>query len=135
MKLSYNSDRKVLEIEDDLKTHQLLMKFLFAITLINSCINLYGSNWSALGVFKIIWLFVGAVSLIVLYFLFFKESVQKEIPIDAIDYLKEKTVFGRTRFTLKLKNGKYRKLASPRTEEDLNYLRNIFKKAGITIVR
>ncbi len=58
-------------------------------------------------------------------------STAENIPVEQISRLEEKTVFGKKRFALELKNGKKRNLGNFKTQSDLIKARELFKIIGI----
>ena len=110
MKITYNEKEKTLEINDDLKNHYFLMKFLITLNLINAVLRLINLKETGFGFQEIVWLIIGIISLIVLYFFLFKRSTSDKIELNRIQRLKEKAVFGRKRYSLILINGKKRNL-------------------------
>ena len=108
MKIKYIKEDKTLEIKDNLKMYLMLLNLLMIINIVNAVLTFY--NNSLAGV-KTGWFIMslGLVSLLVLFFSFSRSTLEK-VHLDEIDYVIEKRVFGRKRFSLKLKNGKIRNL-------------------------
>ncbi|MFT7033265.1 MAG: hypothetical protein ACJA2S_001771 [Cyclobacteriaceae bacterium] len=129
--MKYNDVDKSLEIKDDLKTHYLLLKFMIIITLMNSAINLYDVNKTGVGIIEAITIVLGISSLILFYLLIFKRSTLEKIPIDKIKRLKEKSYFGKKRFSLELSDGRKRHLITMKTQADVDQLRKLFTEVGI----
>ncbi len=114
MKIKYDDESNSLVIKDNLKMHLMLINLLMIINIINAVLTFY--NNSLAGV-KTGWFIItlGVVSLIILFFSFSKSTLEI-VPLDGIDYFIEKSVLGRKRFSLKLKNGKIRNLYLRKTD-------------------
>jgi hypothetical protein len=63
--------------------------------------------------------------------LIFKRSTLEKIPIDKIKRLKEKSYFGKKRFSLELSDGRKRHLITMKTQADVDQLRKLFTEVGI----
>ena len=134
MKITYNGKEKTIAINDGLKTQYFLFKLMLVINLLNSIIysiSVLKNNqpkWLFL-----FWIILGIISLILLYKMQKKVSSEK-IPISEISSLTEKEVFGRKRFRLKLKNGKYRELLWLKNKSDITQTKELFRDLGVNIV-
>ena len=133
MKISYNESDRSIEIRDGLKTHVLLIKVLMFLNLANSLLNLVDLSASNFGFIKLIWIFLGIVSVIVLYKFIFKKSTLENIPIDQIKGLSERIFLGRKKYFLELQNGKMRDLLEIKTDVELRELKKILNKIGIKL--
>ncbi|HQA74494.1 hypothetical protein [Flavobacterium sp.] len=131
MKIIYNEKDKTIEINDGLKSHFLLIKILMLLILINSVINLIGIVKTGLGFMEIIWLFLGTISVVVLYSLYFKESSLEKIPITKIKRLMGKTSPTKKQYYFELVDGKKRVLKELKTDKDSKELRKLLTKLGI----
>ena len=131
MKITYNENEKSIDINDGLKNHYLLVKTLLIITLINAILNLYDISKSTIGIMELIWILLGAISIKMLYSLFFKESSSEKIEVTKIQRFVEKTKLGKKQYYFELVNGKKRFLKSIKTECDLKNFKIILNKAGI----
>ncbi|MFV8226130.1 hypothetical protein [Christiangramia aquimixticola] len=131
MKIKYNEAEKIIEIQDKLNGHYFILKFLMILNLTTALYILHDIHKTGLGVIKMIWVFVGTVSLIVLYFLIFKKSTPNKIPIEKIDHLKQRTIFVRKIISLELNNGKSRDLNEIKTKTQIKELKEMFSEIGI----
>ncbi len=80
---------------------------------------------------KIIWLVIGVVSIVILYYSIFKKSTKEKIPADQIKGLDKRVFLGRKKYFIELKNGKTRDLVEVKLEEDRKQLSEMFRKNGI----
>lgn len=133
MKINYNEKEKSIEIKDDLKSNFLLMKFLIVLNLLNAILRLINLGETGFGSMEILWLIIGLGSLILLYFFLFKKSTSGKIKLDRIKKLREKSIFGRKRYSLELVNGKQRDLHNFKDEYEIAKLKGILKDLGIKI--
>ena len=108
-----------------------MLKLLLLLNLANALIRLIGQERVDYGVIEYFWIAIGIVSLLVLYYFFFKLSTAEKIPVDEIKSLKEKSVWGSRRFSFELTNGKHRHLGSFKNEMELAKLRELVETAGI----
>ncbi|MEC7784310.1 MAG: hypothetical protein VYB38_12920 [Bacteroidota bacterium] len=131
MTINYNQTDKSIEITDGIKTYSVLMKLSMSLTLLNAILNLYDVYKTGLGFIEIAWIILGIASILILFRLFYKKSTLEKIPVDKIERLKEKSVFGRRRFTIQLKNGKNRDLNEIKTQSEFNKLKKMFSAIGI----
>jgi hypothetical protein len=101
------------------------------LNLANAVIRIYGKQTTEYGFIEYIWVGLGIISLVVLFMFLFKMSTAENIPVQQISRLEEKTVFGKKRFALELKNGKKRNLGNFKTQSELIKARELFIKIGI----
>ena len=132
MKLKYNDSENTIEIKDGLKNQYLILKILMILNLANALIRLIGRNKSENGLIEYFWIAIGTISIIALFFFLFKNSTAEKIKVGQIKRLNEKSVFGRKRFSLELKNGKKRILGNFKNEFELVKMRDILTKVGIS---
>ena len=116
MTINYNQTDKSIEITDGIKTYSVLMKLSMSLTLLNAILNLYDVYKTGLGFTEIVWIILGIASILILFRLVYKKSRSEKIPVDKIERIKEKSVFGRRRFTIQLKDGKSRELNEIKTQ-------------------
>ncbi|SHH06756.1 hypothetical protein SAMN05444372_1142 [Flavobacterium micromati] len=133
MNITYNESDRSIEIRDGLKSYVFLIKFLMFLNLGNSILNLYDLSTVNFGFVKVIWMFLGAVSMIVLYKFIVKKSTLENIPIDQIKGLNERIFLGRKKYFLELSNGKTRDLIEVKTDADFKKLKKLLSKAGIQL--
>ena len=133
MKISYNESDRAIEIRDGLKTHVLLIKVLMFLNLANSVLNLLDLSAANFGFIKLIWIFLGMISVIVLYRFTFKKSTMEKIPLDQIKGLSERIFLGRKKYFFELQNGKSRDLLEIKTDAEFKELKKMFTKIGIKL--
>ena len=80
-----------------------------------------------------IWIIIGIFSIVMLIYQLLKKSASEKLNLSDISSLTEKQVFGRKRFSLKLKNGKLRDLMEMKNESDIKETKELFKNIGIEI--
>jgi len=131
MKIEFNESENTIEIKDGLKNQYLILKILMILNLANAIIRTFGKRTTEYGFIEYFWIGLGIISLIVLFMFVFKMSTAQKISIGEITRLEEKTVFGKNRFSLKLKNGKKRNLGNFKDQNELAKARELFSKIGI----
>ena len=131
MDINYNQKDKTIDIKDGLKSQYFMIKALMILNLVNAILNVSYISEDGIGLMQIIWLILGIVSIVVLYFYFFKKSSQEKIEIKTIDRLTEKMVFGSKRLSIKLTNGKSRDLAYLKNSEEIIKVKKMLSKIGI----
>ena len=134
MKIIYNEIEKSIEIKDGLKTHYFALKILLLLNLLNAILNIYDINTTGIGFLEITWMILGVISLILLYIIIIKNTALEKIPIEAIEKLKEKSIFGRKRISFLLKNGKRRNLVEVKATSELLNLKKMCNEIGIKTV-
>ena len=134
MKIQFDEKEKSIEIKDGLKTQHLLIKMMLFITLINSILfPVFILDKKQLEWLGFIWILLGLASMIMLIYQVMSKSTSEKLNLSEISSLTEKQVFGRTRFSLKLKNGKLRDLMEMKNESDIIETKELFKNIGIKI--
>lgn len=133
MHITYNESEKTIEIKDGLKSYVFLIKFLMFLNLGNSVLNLYDLSTVNFGFAKVIWIFLGAISIIVLYKFFYKKTTSEKIQNDKIKGIKQRIFLGRKKYFLELSNGKTRDLIEVKTDVDFSKLKKILSKAGVQV--
>ena len=132
MKIKFNEKEKSIEIKDGLKIQYLMIKIMLIITLINSILfPVFVLDKKQLEWMGFIWIILGLASLIMLIYQIMKKSTSEKLNLSEISSLTEKQVFGRKRFSLKLKNGKLRDLMEMKNESDIKETKELFKNIGI----
>jgi glucan phosphoethanolaminetransferase (alkaline phosphatase superfamily) len=132
MNIKFNALEKSIEIKDGLKTQYLMIKIILLITLLNSILFTVfvlakkESEW-----LRFIWVILGLACLIVLFYLIMKKSTSEKLKLSEINSLNEKQIFGRKRFSLKLKNGKWRDLIEMKNESNIKETKELFQNIGI----
>lgn len=134
MKIQFDEKEKSIEIKDGLKTQYLLIKMMLFITFINSILfPVFILDKRQLEWLGFIWILLGLGSMIMLIYQVMTKSTSEKLNLSEISSLTEKQVFGRTRFSLKLKNGKLRDLMEMKNESDIIETKELFKNIGIKI--
>jgi len=132
MKINFNEKEKSIEIKDGLKTQYLMIKIMLIFTLINSILfPVFVLDKKQLEWMGFIWIILGLASMIMLTYQIMKKSTSEKLNLSEISSLTEKQVFGRKRFSLKLKNGKLRDLMEMKNESDIIETKELFKNIGI----
>ena len=132
MKINFNEKEKSIEIKDGLKTQYLMIKIMLIFTLINSILfPVFVLDKKQLEWMGFIWIILGLASMIMLIYQIMKKSTSEKLNLSEISSLTEKQVFGRKRFSLKLKNGKLRDLMEMKNESDIIETKELFKNIGI----
>ena len=132
MKIKFNENEKSIEIKDGLKMQYLLMKISLIFTLINSILfPVFVLDKKQMEWMGFIWIILGIFSIVMLIYQLLKKSASEKLNLSDISSLTEKQVFGRKRFSLKLKNGKLRDLMEMKNESDIKETKELFKNIGI----
>ncbi|OAZ03915.1 hypothetical protein [Flavobacterium succinicans] len=131
MKLHYNTQDETLVIQDGLKNHHFLLKLLMILNLLNAVLNVSTFSISNVGFMQLVWLFLGLVSVVVLYNLTVENTTLEKIPVSAIKGLKEYSFFGKKRLAIVLNNGKKRDLVEVKTPQEFKEARKIMKQVGL----
>ena len=131
MKIIFDELENSIEIKDGLKNQYLILKILMLLNLANATIRIFGKETDEYGFIEYIWIGLGVISLAVLVMFLFKVSTAEKISIGEISRLEEKTIFGKKRFALVLKNGKKRNLGNFKDKFELAQASELFTKAGI----
>ena len=130
MKLSYDKSENAIKIADDIKHYYVVYKILIVLNLSNAILQLAKPH-KEFGIQEIFWLVLGVLSLILFYVYFFKKSTAETLKIDNIKSFEKNSIFGKGKYRLKLKTGKYRELPNLKEEKQLVFLRGLlldFKK-------
>jgi hypothetical protein len=132
MKIKFNEKEKSIEIKDKLKSHYLLIKMTLIFTIVNSILfPVFVLEKIQLEWMGFIWIVIGLTSMLILIYQILKKSTSKKLNLSQISSLTEKQVFGRKRFSLKLKNGKLRDLMEMKNQSDIMETKELFKNIGI----
>ena len=132
MKLKFNEKEKSIEIKDGLKTQYIFINMMLIITLINSILHpVFVLNKKQLAWMGFIWIILGLASMTMLIYQIMKKSTSEKLRLSEISSLTERQVFGRKRFSLKLKSGKLRDLMGMKNESDIKEIKEFFKNIGI----
>ena len=131
MKLHYNTQEQTLVIQDGLKNHHFLLKLLMILNLLNAVLNVSTFSISNVGFMQLVWIFLGLVSIVVLYNLTVKNTTLEKIPVNTIKGIKEYSFFGKKRLAIVLNNGKKRDLVEVKTPQEFKEARKIMKQIGV----
>jgi hypothetical protein len=129
--ISYNDTDRTINIKDNLKSHNFVIKFLLVLNLLNASLRIADVKNSNINYEMVIWFILGIVSLILLYSFVVKRTAVNKIPINNITSLKEGTFFGTQRISMILANGKDRNLPEIKSKEEFAELREILFSHGI----
>lgn len=131
MQITYNKIEKTIEIKDGLKIQYMLLKSLGVVTIVNAILNLLDIKETGIGFVQILWLSLGSLSLVFLCYLIFKKSSLDSIPVYKIKKFIEKSARGKKGISLELTNGKFRDLATAKTQQEFNELKKLLRNIGI----
>ena len=130
MKIEYNEPAGTLEIKDDLKTQYFALYFIMVLNILNAVLRLFTLNQTGLGFQQLLWFIVDTVSLISLYLFLFKKSTSEKIKVEEIKRLRQKSAFGRDRYSLELVNGKRRDLMNFKSPNEMAELKKLLADLG-----
>lgn len=132
MKIKFNENEKTIEIKDGLKFQYFTFKTMLIITIINSFIfPVFVLEKAQLEWIGFIWIFLGITSVGIFIYHILKKTASEKLHLSDINSLTEKQIFGRKRFSLKLKNGKLRDLMDMKKESEIIEMKKLFKNIGI----
>ncbi len=132
MKIEINESERFIKIKDLAKFNYYMLMGILVLVVTNAILNLRNTDENNFDWFAITYLIMGAICFLLLLYNTFKKTAANKINFNKIESLKEKTVFGRKRFSLKLKNGKLRDLYELKSEVEINALKETFNKVGIS---
>ena len=130
MNITYNATDRVFEFKDKLALRYRLIYITMIALLISSGIDLYRALPTGIGWSDVLDLFV-VVSACLVLTMPFKKTGQENVPVEAIEGLQVKTVLGRKRYALRLKNGKVRDVLDVDSQVEENRPRRLLVKAGV----
>ena len=134
MKIKFNETEKTIEIKDGLKKQYLLINISLIFTLVNSVLfPLFVLDTKQMEWMGFVWIILGIFSIVLFTYQILKKTASEKLNISEISSLNEKQVFGRKRFSLKLKNGKFRDLMEMKNESDIIKTKEMFENIGIKI--
>ncbi len=125
MKITYNKINQSIEIKDGIKNRYLLYKFLIIITLLNAVLNLFNGIKHKFGTINFLWVILGIIFTYLFYIYFIKKITSESIPLEQIEALKEKSIFGIKTYYIQLKNRKQRDLIDMKTQVEFDELKNM----------
>ncbi len=136
MKIEIDETGKFIKIKDIVRFQYFIQYLLLGMIIANAIIWFIKLNQNYPGWLEIIWIIMGVVGIILLLYLLFKKSAAEKIDIDKIDSLKEKTVFGRKRFYIKLKNGKQRNLYELNSKSQITELKkHLIRSELVSVIK
>ncbi|OQD41739.1 hypothetical protein [Croceivirga radicis] len=131
MAVVYNPETNAIEIEDKERTQYFLIIGLMLINLFNATVNLYNTK-DRLGALSFIWVSLLLISTGVLLFYLFKKTTINSIPLDRIKRLRQRSLLGKTWYSLELKNGKCRDLQELHSKAELFQVRKMLLGLGVS---
>ncbi len=132
MNIKYNESENTIEIKDGLKTQYWMINIMAILNIINSILfPVFVLEKKQMEWFGFIWVIIGIASVIGLIYQIWKKTASEKLNLSEINSLTEKQIFGRKRFSLKLKNGKLRELMEMKNESDIKKAKELFENIGI----
>ena len=131
MNINYDTAAGTIEIKDGMRTTYNVLKILMVLNIFNASISYYNAPANGKGFLEILWISVGLLSIAVLFYLIFRKSTARALPVSRIIRLKEKRLFGKRHFAFVLKGGKTRDLGKLKEQADIDALLVILAQAGI----
>ncbi len=132
MNIKYNESENTIEIKDSLKTQYWMINIMAILNIINSILfPVFVLEKKQMEWFGFIWVIIGIASAIGLIYQIWKKTASEKLNLSEINSLTEKQIFGRKRFSLKLKNGKLRDLMEMKSKSDIKKTKELFKNIGI----
>lgn len=107
---TFDATNSTFKIDDNLKWNYFLIRTAGGLTVVNSILFPLGSEEHLLSFSNLAWFIVGTASLLLLLYSLLKKSTTSEIAASEIAALLQRNFFGKTRYSLLLKNGKKRDL-------------------------
>ncbi len=134
MKIKFNETENTIEIKDGLKNQYLFINLSLIFTLVNSVLfPIFVLDEKQMQWMGFIWIILGIFSIVLFIYQILKKTASEKLNLSEISSLIEKQVFGRKRFSLKLKNGKLRDLMEMKNESDILKTKELFENIGIQI--
>jgi hypothetical protein len=122
-----------LLIHDRIKAHFLAVKFIFLLVVANAVFRVMKMG-SSPDLADMIQIATGVISLVFLFYTITKNT-DHQIPLDQVDRIQNKKLWGIDRYRLVLKNGKRRPLLYPhKISSELQKLKDQLKEKGIALV-
>jgi hypothetical protein len=109
-KVNYNQEKNQVEITDKWIQSPWTLYMLMILNIINSGLRLVPIPETGIGFIEMVWIFVGAASIVVLVLMIKNRSTQNTIPLEDIEDVSQKTTWGNSAYYFQLKNGKKRYL-------------------------
>ena len=128
MNIKVNKIEKTITITDDLKNQHLVLIFIIVLNLFSSVIQLLDRSKTDIVGKDIIFIVIGAVSIIFLYIFLFKKTTLNNIPINTIKRLSDKKMFWKKQYGIRLKNGRFRNLKEIKTQKEFDELKELVER-------
>ncbi|MGI9526900.1 MAG: hypothetical protein ACR2MS_07315 [Weeksellaceae bacterium] len=122
IKVDYKKQK--IEIQDQNKKLILVLRFMMGLNIVNAIIFYLLFNYQN-DVLKWLWLVFAVLSVVGLYFLLIKPSLQNTFDFNEIKVIKPISFLG---LFLILKNGKWRKIFVPANSDDAQKLMKVINK-------
>ena len=128
MNIKVNKIEKTITITDDLKNQHLVLIIIIFLNLFSSVIQLLDRSKTDIVGKDIIFIVIGAVSIIFLYIFLFKKTTLNNIPINTIKHLSDKKMFWKKQYGIRLKNGRFRNLKEIKTQKEFDKLKELVER-------
>ncbi len=135
MLVKYNSENNSFIINDEINNFKkiyLLLRIINTIALSLMTFNHYKKDgFNGITPF---FFFLAIIAIGILIVSVYKKTYSKEIKLQDIAYLKEHTLLGRKRFSIRLKSNKNRDIHTTfKNYEEIENFKKVFQENGITI--
>lgn len=90
MNVKYNSENKVFEVKDGLRTTYVVLMALCLINILNGVIYFIGNPVPAFEFLHYMWILIALTSLVLLWFFIFRKSTLSKVPYNQIQSVVEK---------------------------------------------
>ncbi len=133
MQINYIDEENTITINDGIKTQYWLLNFLAVLAITNAIIYpVFISDYKKMSwLVLLFWVLIGISSLVGLLYNLTKKTATAMLKLESISYLNERQIFGKKRYSLKLKNGKQRDLIELKSPIDILEAKRFFKDIGI----
>lgn len=137
MQIEYNSKDKTIRIEDAIRQNFQLIYILLVLNLANAIFHLI-TDWRTdqFTTFSYIWLALGILSVILLWFFITKRTIKNTYEVDSILHVECKILADRYRYRLVLHDRRIRELVTIiEDQEQIEVFEKIWSDIGIPIVK
>ena len=128
MDIKVNAIEKTITITDDLKSHYLMLTIICVLNLFSAVIQLLDRSKTDIVGKDILYIVIGSGSIILLYIILLKKTTLNNIPIDAIESLRDKKMFWKKQYGIRLKNGRFRDLKEIKTQKEFDELKELVER-------
>jgi hypothetical protein len=111
-KVNYNQENNQVEITDKWIQSPWFLNILMIVNSINAVLSVINSPETGIGFIEIVWIIIGAASIVILVLLIKNRSTQNTIALEDIEDVVQKTTWGNSAYYFQLKNGKKRYLTN-----------------------